>query len=112
MNELKQTKKYLNRLYSFDDDDDDDVLKEKILQTRTRIAEIEELIKDAEKQSEIELKIQRAKEIFRTLKSTWPCMSQEERQAICRELIERIDICKNGEIKMRLKLNNYLVKIE
>lgn len=112
VNELRQAKKHLNKLYDFDNGDDDEILKEKIYQVRMRITSLEILIKDAEKQSEIENKVQRAKETFRTLKSTWPCISQEERQAICRELIERIDICKNGEINVQLKLNNFLVKRE
>ena len=112
LNQIKQAKKQLNRLYELFEDDaiEEDVLKERINKKRTRIAELEELLSDAEKQSEIDKKVYRAKGILRTLKSTWDAMNQEERQTVCRELIERVTIHKNNEITVQLKLGNYCVK--
>ena len=109
LEDLKKEKKKLSRLYDFDDDENDDVLEDKITKTRLRIAELNALLLDAEKQSEIERKILKAKSLFKNLESTWEHMSPEERQAICRELIERVEIFKNGEINVHLKLNNYLI---
>ena len=110
-NDLKKAKRHLDRLYEFDDDtaDDDDVLKEKIAKTRLRIAEIQAMLKDVEMQSEIERKVQKTKKIFKNLESTWQLMSPEEKQTVCRELIDRVDVHKNGIISLHLKLNNYLV---
>ena len=112
LSQIKQAKKQLNRLYELFEDNaiEEDVLKERINQKRTRIAELEELLSDAEKQSEIDKKVYRAKGILRTLKSTWDAMNQEERQTVCRELIERVTIHKNNEITVQLKLGNYCVK--
>ncbi len=111
LNDLKKAKKHLERLYDFDDDEaeNDDVLKDKITKTRLRIAELQAMLKDVEKQAEIDRKVLNTKKIFKNLESTWKHMTQEEKQTVCRELIDRVDVHKNGIINVHLKLNNYLV---
>ena len=111
LNDLKKARRHLDRLYDFDDDEaeNDDVLKDKITKTRLRIAELQAMLKDVEKQAEIERKVLNTKKIFKNLESTWNHMTQEEKQTICRELIDRVDVHKNGIINVHLKLNNYLV---
>ena len=110
--ELSKERKKLSRLYDLLDDEglEDDILKDKIIKTRVKISDIQSMLKDAEKQSKITNKINKAKVILRTISSTWEHMSREEKQTVCRELIERIEIGKNSSIHVKLKLNSYLVK--
>ena len=111
LKDLQREKRRLDHLYDFDDEDaeNDDVLKEKIIKSRRRIAEIQILLKDAKERDDIDRTVEKAKSIFKSLESTWPSMSQEEKQTVCRELIERVDIYKNGEVEITLKLNKYIV---
>lgn len=110
MEELQKAKRRLAKLYEFDDADiEDDVLKEKIADARLRIMDIQDMLRDAEKKAEEERKIQKTKTILKNLETTWPAMLQEEKQAVCRELIERIDIYKNGVVDVTLRLNKYIV---
>ena len=106
--ELATEKKRLSRLYDFEDDDDDDVLREKIAECKKRILHIESQIYDEQTRATIDKKIRKARTLLRTLQSTWPHMSDVERQDICQELIDRIVIYKDGTIDVHLKLKNYL----
>ena len=107
--ELKKQKRHLERLYNFDNDENDDVLKDQITKARLKISELKALLLDAEKQSDIEKKIANAKHIFKNLESTWEHMSQVEKQSVCRELIDRVEVGKGGNISIHLKLSSYLV---
>ena len=109
--ELKKAKRQLERLYEFDDDNfDDDVLKEKIVRVRRRISEIQNMLLDAEKQAWNERKIQKAITVLKTIESTWGGMSQEEKQTVCRDLIERVNVYRNGNVDVVLTINKYLVE--
>ncbi len=109
LEELKKQKRHLERLYNFDNDENDDVLKDQITKARLKISELKALLLDAEKQSDIEKKIANAKHIFKNLESTWEHMSQVEKQSVCRELIDRVEVGKGGNISIHLKLSSYLV---
>ena len=114
--QLKKENKHLKRLlsYEYDDeieeDEDDDELKTQIKETRLKIREIKRMMRDAEHQAEINRKIQKAEQIFKNLESVWKDMSQEERQAVCRELIEKIVIPKTGKAQLHLKVKSYIMK--
>lgn len=107
--DLQKEKQRLERLYDFDDDDDDEVIKNRIARSRAKIKEIQSAILDEEKNAEINRRIDKAKELLRTLEATWPHMSREERQAVCRELIDRVEVCKDRTVKVNLKLKSYLI---
>ena len=111
--ELAAERRRLSRLYDFEDEDeDDDVLKEKILDVKKRMAHIEAQIREEEEKSSIDKKIRKARDILRTLKSTWPHMSDLEKQTVCQELIDRVVIYKDGVIDVHLKLKSYLLNEE
>lgn len=65
-------------------------------------------IEREERDQAIKIKADKAIEILSTLKSTFPNMTKKEKQVICRELIDRISIDKNGNIKIHLKLQSYI----
>lgn len=106
--ELKKEMQKLSRLYDFEDDDDE-VLKEKILNSRRRINELKTQIASEEEQKKIKKKVEKAKEIFSTLKGTWKHMTPKEQQSVCRELIDKVVVYKNGTVDVHLKLKSYLV---
>ena len=110
--ELKKAERQLARLYDFDDDDGDEILKEKILNVRKKISDIKTQIESEYEQKKIRKKIENAKDILGTLKDTWPMMSQEQRQIVCKELIDRVIVYKNGTIDVHLKLKRYLINAE
>lgn len=111
LRELKAEKAKLSRLYDFDDDDDDDeVLRDKIRAAKARIKELEQQVTDEQKKSTIAKKVAKTKTLIRNLKGQWPTMTQQERQSVCQDLIERIVIYKDCTIDVQLKLRNYLVK--
>ena len=62
-----------------------------------------------EEKKKILRKVEKAKSIFRTLESTWPHMTDKEKQSVCQELIDRIVIHKDGVIDVHLKLRSYLI---
>ena len=107
--ELKDMKRKLSRLYDLDDGDDD-VLLEKIQTFRNRIRQLENQISSEEEKKKISRKIEKAKSLFRSLKSTWPHMTDKEKQSVCQELIDRIVIHKDGFVDVHLKLRSYLIK--
>ena len=108
--QLQKEEKHLSRLLDFEDDEDDDILKAKVRASRAKIKEIKALIRSTEQQADIERKIQKAKQVFKNLESAWEHMSQEEKQTVCRELIERVEIYKNGEVKLNLRIQSYIIK--
>ena len=109
--ELNTERKRLSRLYDFEDEDEpDDVLREKIIECKKRMSHIEAQIREEESKATVNKKIQKARGILRTLESTWPLMSAQEKQTVCQELIDRIIIYKDGVIDVHLKLQNFLIK--
>lgn len=107
--ELKDMKRKLSRLYELDDGDDD-VLLEKIQTFRNRIKQLENQITSEEEKKKISRKIEKAKSLFRSLESTWPHMTDKEKQSVCQELIDRIVIHKGGFVDVHLKLRSYLIE--
>jgi site-specific DNA recombinase len=106
--ELKTAKQKLSRLYDFEDGEDD-VLADKIYALKERIKQLQIQLNDEEAKKRISRKIEKAKSIFRSLESTWPHMTDKERQSVCQELIDRVVIHKDGVIDVHLKLRSYLV---
>lgn len=107
--ELTAERKRLSRLYDFEDEDEsDDILREKILECKKRMTRIEAQIRDESTKALINKRIKNARDILRNLESTWPHMSDLERQTTCQELIDRVIIYKDGAIDVHLKLRNYL----
>lgn len=111
--ELKTEMRKLSKLYDFEsdmgDDDEDDVLKDKILNTRKRINEIRAQIESEREQAKIKRKVKRAKEIFRSLESTWEYMTPQEKQGVCKELIDKVKVYNDGRVDVYLKLKSYLI---
>lgn len=108
-NQIIAEQKKLSKLYDFDDGVDDGVLKEKILNCRKKISDLQLQIESEKEQEKIKKKIDKAKNIFRTLKDTWEHMTPKEKQIVCQELIERVVIYKNGVVDVHLKLKSYLI---
>lgn len=106
--ELKTAKQKLSRLYDFEDGEDD-VLADKIYALKERIKQLQIQLNDEEAKKRISRKIEKAKSIFRSLESTWPHMTDKERQSVCQELIDRVVIHKDGVIDVHLKLRSYLI---
>ncbi len=90
----------------------DDILDEKLANLKMKRKSIEDQLQNNERQLSINKKIAKAQELFRTLKSTWPCMSDEEKQRTCRELIDRVVIYNDASIVVNLKLKTYLATTE
>jgi len=108
--ELKKVNAKLSRLYDLEDDDEDDVLMQKIQKLRSQKRELERQINEEVSSASLSRKVERARSHFRNLDIQWPCLTQAERQTICRELIERVVIYKDCSIDVKLKLRNYLLK--
>ena len=115
--ELKKISRNLgiwyDKLTELEDRDlDTDILSDKIDAALSRKKEIELFLKDADAQRRLDKKIDKAKSLLRNLKDTWAYFSQEEKQAVLRELIKTIKIYTEGEdtiVDVDLKLNSYLV---
>jgi hypothetical protein len=107
----KLTNKQLKHIKHADEDDEaeDEVLKAKILKIKTHIKELKAQLNDEEEKAEIMRKVEKAKKIFRTLDSAWKHMSAKEKQSVCQELIDRIEIYKDGVVDVHLKLRSYLI---
>lgn len=88
--------------------EDDEVLLKQIAEIQRQIKTTEQQIREEEKNNEVKKKIENACDLLRNLKQTWPHMTPQEQQAVCRELIERITISSSGEVNVHLKLNSYL----
>ena len=106
--QIVSLKKKLSRLLDFEDDMEDDVLTEKIHDCRKKIRELEAQLKSENEHKNIIRKVKRARMILTNLKESWEHMSPKERQSVCRELIERVVIRKDGQVEVFLRLRNYL----
>ena len=69
-------------------------------------------IEREEKEQAIKIKVDRARELLKNLKDTFPSMTKKEKQTVCSELIESIVIYKNYNIDVNLKLKSYLINKE
>lgn len=112
--ELVKEKKKLSRYYILfaEQEEPDEILVANISATKSRIDNLQSQIQDETEQIRARQKVVKAKDIFRNLESTWDSMTPEERKIICRELIERIVIYKNGTIDVHLKLHSFLINTE
>ncbi len=109
--ELSAARRHLSRLYDFEDEDEtDDVLREKILDVKQRIAHVEGQIRLEQESSRLEKKSKRVSDILRTLNSTWPHMSAEEKQHTCQEIIDRVVLFKDGKVDIHLKHHSYFIE--
>ncbi len=92
---LQQAEKKLSRLYGLYAAQEDDVLLATICEHRRQVEELREKL-EKERISQAEAgRRERAKEEIRALAQAWEYMRMEEKRAVLREAIERIDI--NGE---------------
>ena len=73
---------------------------------------IEAQIREEQDRATIEKKLHKARDILRTLQSAWPQMSEQERQTVCQELIDRVVLHRDGVIDVHLKLRSYLLQQE
>lgn len=103
-------KRRLSRLLDFEDDLEDDVLTEKIRTCRKKIRDLEAQLRSEGERKTIARKVEKAKLILSGLSDSWEYMTPKERQTVCRELIERVVIHKNGEVEVFLKLKDYLTR--
>ena len=104
-------KRKLNRLYDFEDGgEEDEVLLEKIQTIRNQIKVLESQLKSEEQKKKAANRLDRAADILKTLDETWPHMTEKERQSVCRELIERVEVFKNGRVDVYLKLRSYMAQ--
>ncbi len=106
--QITEQKKKLSRLLDFEDDMEDDVLTEKIMNCRKRIRELEAKLKSENEQKNLRRRIERAKILLSDLRESWEFMGQKERQSVCRELIEKVVISKDGRTEVFLRLREYL----
>lgn len=111
--DLSAAKRKLGKLYDFEEENGtDDVLQDKILDTRKRIASIERQIEEEEENEVRAQKVRKAGRLLRNLKSTWPDMTDTERQDVCQRLIDRVELSMDGTVRVRLKLESYLLHSE
>ena len=69
-------------------------------------------IEREEREQAIKVKVDRARELLKNIKDTFPSMTKKEKQTVCSELIESVVIYKNYDIDVNLKLKSYLMKKE
>lgn len=108
--QLVAQKRKLSRLFDFEDDDDDEVLRDKILECKRTIRELETQLRNEDEHQQLTSKINKARTLIGSLKTAWETMTAAEKQAVCRELIEKIVVYKDGNIKIYLKLQHYVLK--
>ena len=90
--QLKIARKKLSRLYSLYADQDDELLLESIEQQRKNIAEINQrILREIALREEQERKYKKHERI-RQLSEAWEYMTVDEKRAVLREAIERIEI--------------------
>ena len=111
--ERKTAAQKLSRLYDLygsSDGSEDDILAEKIQAAKDRLRQLDAQISSEEERKKISRKIEKAKAIFRNLESSWPHMTDKEKQSVCQELIDRVVIHKDGFVDVHLKLRSYLIE--
>ena len=85
-----------------------EVIQERIQELSKKIRSLQAQISSEEEKKKIARKVEKAKNIFRNIEGTWPHMTDKEKQSVCQELIDRIEIHKNGIVDVHLKLRSYL----
>ena len=112
--EIEKDRVALSRLYDLyaQGAEDDDILRDKINARKKHKERLEATLIDASKKASIVKRINNSKEALRTIKNTWGNMSRQEKQNICRSLIDRVVLYKNGTVNIRLKLEEYLKENE
>ncbi|MBQ2957973.1 MAG: zinc ribbon domain-containing protein [Clostridia bacterium] len=90
--QLQIARKKLSRLYSLYADQDDELLLESIEQQRKNIAEINQRILREKALREEQEKKYKTHEKIRQLSEAWEYMTVDEKRAVLREAIERIEI--------------------
>jgi len=78
----------------------------------TQIMAIRRQIEREEREQAIKVKVDRARELLKNIKDTFPSMTKKEKQTVCGELIESVVIYKDYTIDVNLKLRSYLMKKE
>lgn len=90
--QMQIARKKLSRLYSLYADQDDELLLESIEQQRKNIAEINQRILREKALREEQEKKYKTHEKIRQLSEAWEYMTVDEKRAVLREAIERIEI--------------------
>lgn len=104
----KESLKKLFQSFSYAEADDDDSLKEIIEEKRETIRRYTKALHDEEEKEVLTRKVMAVKDKLRSLAGSWDYMTQQERQSVCRELIEKIVIHKGGTVDVHLRLEKYL----
>ncbi len=108
--QLKSIETKLAKAYSFDDDEEDEILRERILTLRKQKRDVLRQIQSEEEKSRIVKRVGKARDMLKNLQTIWPKITDEERQAICQDLIESVVIYKDARVDVHLKLENFLKK--
>ena len=94
-NQLTQAQKKLSRLYALYSEQDDDLLLDSINSQRKNIADLKARLQRERTLQENEASRAHAQEEIRQLAQAWPHMTTDERRAVLREAIDRVEI--NGD---------------
>ncbi|MGN1418049.1 MAG: recombinase family protein [Acutalibacteraceae bacterium] len=111
---IKEEKQGLKRLYNLyakniaENKKNDDVLLNTIDETKARIENYQTALHEEEEKELYSKKVMQVKDKLRSLAGSWDYMSQQERQTVCRELIEKVVIHKGGTVDVHLRLEKYL----
>lgn len=106
---LKTAKLGLSRLYDLfmDGNEEDAILFEKISKQKEHIRQLEKEIAEEIKTQNIKRKIDKANLTLSSLKDTWAFMTAVEKQSTCQELISKIIVSKDGNVKVYLKKDRF-----
>jgi site-specific DNA recombinase len=102
---------YYERLEAIRNGESDElpeVIEELIQELSKKIRSLKAQINSEEEKQKIARRVEKAKNIFRTIEGTWQYMTAKEKQSVCQELIDRIVIHKDGVVDVHLKLRSYL----
>ena len=106
--QIKKEEANLANLYLHENSATNEVLRRLIAESNKKLETLRSQL-EKEKQGQLtRAKIEKAKDLMRNLESAWEHMSEKEKQSVCRELIEKVVIGKNGAVDVHLKLKNYL----
>ncbi len=115
-NELKDAMTLLNKYYQRKEQIDlgksleiPEIVEDLIQKQSQKIRSLQSQLNSEEEKNNISRRIERAKNIFRNLEGTWKYMTDKEKQSVCQELIDRVEIHKEGIIDVHLKLRSYLM---
>ncbi len=105
----KKAKNQLSRLYDLyiDKEDEDEILLEKIRKQKEKITDIENRIIEENSNNEIKRKIEKANKIIASIKDTWSDMTAEEKQSVCRDLIDKVVVKQDGSLGLFLKKDRF-----